>query len=882
MLPSKIFGILLLLPLASSASPGDSSTLSYDQPATKWEQEALPIGNGRLGAKIFGGAIREHVQFNEDSLWIGDEADTGAYQSFGDLYLNFDQGAATEYRRELDISEAVHTIAYTSGGVRYRREYFASHPAQVIVLRFTADKAAAYTGSVELADAHHAGITATGTSLTATGSLAGYTPEALGDWGRSTLGDKKRPYAISLNYEAQAWLIAEGGTVEARDGKLFFRDVNAFTLLLSAGTDYLHDRSKGWKGVLPHEVNLERLKKAAATPYETLLAEHTRDYRSLFQRLNLSLGDTAPALKELPTDKRLDAYRNAKPYPALTGTSPDPELEALMFQYARYLMISCSRPGDLPANLQGVWNDKNQPDWRCDYHTDVNIQMNYWFVDRAGLSECFEPLSEWLWSILPIKRETSQSRFKTRGYVLTSENGLFGGSSYHFVPGDAAWLAQNIWDHYAFTQDRHYLETRAYPILKELCEFWEDYLKESPDGKLISPRSISPEHGGPGEGNAYEQQLVYDLFTNYIAASKSLGKDPEFRAKVESMRSRLLGPQIGSWGQLLEWSAELRRPEFKVLPLWEKNAEPALAKLREEAEKKPNSAAALAWQRFGPALQERLRANPRDFAALAEGLNALVSGPSLYDEPAFADTRSEIITDLQAQSAQSPKLKAWVNWSLMVNALKIRWLSDGLEDTPLDTHRHTSHLIAVYPGRQITPDGTPDLAKAAGVSLAARGESGDSAREWAWVWRCAIWARLANADRAYRCVAGLLSYNVMPNLMQSHPPFQIDGSFGYAAAVGEMLLQSHEVDEQGRPLLNLLPALPKAWPSGSASGLRACGGVEVDMVWHEGRLESATFKSTRPVSIQVRCGDRVALVELSPNTPVKLGADLSSLPSRSP
>ena len=858
-----LFATTLLFALAC-ASPAAPLTLQYDKPATNWESEALPIGNGRLGAKIFGGMRKERIQFNEDSLWIGDEADTGAYQAFGDLLLEFDHPEGSQYRRELDISRAVHTVTYTSGGVQFRREYFVSHPAQVMVLRFTADKPGAYSGSVALTDAHQAAITANGTVLTSSGSLAGNTPESTGGWVRSTMGDKKRAYAIGLNYEAQAWLVAEGGRVEARDGKLFFQQADALTIFLSAGTDYVQDRSRGWKGEPPHTANGERLKKAAATPYEQLLAGHIRDYQSLFGRMNVSFGTSAPEVKELTTDRRLEAYRKAKPYPTLAGASPDPELEALLFQYARYLMISSSRPGDLPANLQGVWNDKNQPDWRCDYHTDVNLQMNYWFVDRTNLPECFEPVAEWLWSILPVKREASKSRFKARGYVLTSENGLFGGSSYHFVPGDAAWLAQNIWDHYAFTQDRQYLETRAYPVLKELCEFWEDYLKEGPDGKLISPSSISPEHGGPGEGNAYEQQLVYDLFTNYIEAAKILGRDKEFCAKVESLRGRLLGPQAGSWGQLLEWRAELKRPEFTVTPGWDKNAPPALAKLREDADKKPDSAAALAWQRIGPAIQDRLKANPGDYAALAGGLNALVRGPSLYDEPAFADARSETITALHERRDRSPLIDQWVNWCLMVNALQIRWLGDGLEDTPLDTHRHTSHLIAVYPGRQITPDATPELAKAAGVSLTARGESGDSAREWAWVWRCAIWARLGEAQRAYRCVAGLLTFNVMPNLLQTHPPFQIDGSFGYAAAVGEMLLQCHEEDEQGRPVLHLLPALPKAWPDGSVTGLRARGGFTVDLEWKDGKLTGYRIRSKEPRDVKVRVNGAVSTVRSEP------------------
>jgi alpha-L-fucosidase 2 len=839
--------------------------LWYDKPAVDWEKEALPIGNGRLGAMVFGDPIKERIQFNEDSLWVGDEKDTGAYQPFGDLFIELsgiEAKAVGNYRRQLDLARAVHTVSYSAGGVNFQREYFVSHPAQVIVLRFTADKPGAYTGSVALTDAHQAAIHAVGTTLTSTGSLAGLTIEqTLGKWASDSFGDKNRPYEIGLNYEAQARLIVDGGEVEIREGKLFFRQANALTILLTAGTDFLQDRSKGWQGPLPNAANVERLSKAATTPYATLLAEHIQDYQSLFHRITLSLGASATETKALTTNKRLERYRQAKPYPGPVTVSPDPELEALMFQYGRYLMISSSRPGDLPANLQGVWNDKLQPAWRGDYHTDVNLQMNYWFVDRAALSECFTPMPEWLWSIIPLKREDPFKPKKSRGWGLTSLNGIFGGSGYHFVAGDAAWVAQNIWDHYAFTQDRQYLETRAYPILKELCEYWQDNLKESPAGKLIAPRSISPEHGAPAEGNAYEQQLIYDLFTNYLAAAKILDRDAEFRAQVENMRSRLLGPQVGSWGQLLEWSSELKRPEFIVSSRWEKNAEPVLAWIRSEAGKNAQSAAGVTWERFAPAIKERLIKNPKDFATLAEGLNALVQGPSLIDELAFSKSRSETLIDLHARREEGPLFDRWVNWCLLSSELKLRELSSGYEDTPLDTHRHTSQLIAVYPGRQISPETTPAFAKASGISLAARGESGDSAREWVWVWRAAIWARLANTDRAYRCVAGLLSYNVMPNLLQTHPPFQIDGSFGYAAAVGEMLLQCHEVDEEGNPVLRLLPALPKAWADGSVQGLRARGGLTVDIDWKSGKVTDYRITSMLPRRVNLRVNGESRIIE---------------------
>ena len=351
--------------------------------------------------------------------------------------------------------------------------------------------------------------------------------------------------------------------------------------------------------------------------------------------------------------------------------------------------------------------------------------MNYWFVDQANLSECFRPLAEWVHSIREVRREATKKEFNVRGWATRSENGIFGGATYHWVPGDASWVAQNLWDHYAFTLDKEYLRTRAYPVMKELCEYWEDSLKARPDGKLVSPKGQSPEHGPFVEGNSYDQQLAWDLFTNYIQASEALGVDSEYRQKVVSMKARLLGPQIGKWGQLQEWAEDL--------------------------------------------------------------------------------------------------------------------------DDPKDTHRHLSHLIAVHPGRQISPVTTPKLAEAARVSMNARG---DGATGWSKVWKISIWARLHDGDRAYKLLGEFVKGNVFPNLFGYHPPFQIDGNFGYAAGVNEMLVQSH------LGVVHLLPALPKAWATGSVTGMRARGGYELDLAWKDGLLTQAVVRgvSNGPGQCMVRYG----------------------------
>jgi len=906
---------------SASTLLADENVIWFNEPAKGWvyAAECLPLGNGRIGCMPYGGINKEHIQFNEDTVWIGDEEDTGSYQAFGDLFIelgetvgvsnpsrhsgmfprelnkSFDgdpktkwgmehegrpviwqmtyakapekplqsysftsanhrphsdpqkwklEGAndgkswtvldeksldkpfpernmkkaftfkndtsyssyrftfeptdksrfhvadislgtgipspaelaeeenktSSSYRRELDISKALQTVTYEKDGTKFKREYFASNPANLLVFRLSADRKGAYTGKIHLWDAHGGEVKAEGNQLMFSGTLS---------------GKHLRPhenYAIRLQYEAQVMVLNRGGELNAADGTITFKDCDELVILLDGGTDYLNKREKGWKQDHPNKRITETLAKAAKRDFDELLEEHIKDYQELFNRVSINLGETAADTLKLTPGQRLSAYRSAavkKPRGVtdeeaarnMKGESADPDLEELLFQYARYLMISCSRPGCMPANLQGLWNFSNRPMWRCDYHTDVNIQMNYWFVDQANLSECFTPLSEWLWSVVPVKREATKEKFGVRGWMHRSENGIFGGQSYLWIPGDAAWVMQNIWDHYAFTLDKDYLKTRAYPLLKELCEHWEDFLIEWPNPAgagqatiLVSPKSVSPEHGPLAEGNSYEQQLVYDLFTNYIEASIALDKDKEFREKVESMRSRLLGPQIGSWGQLQEWAEDI--------------------------------------------------------------------------------------------------------------------------DSPDDKHRHLSHLIAVHPGRQISPVTTPKLAEAAKVSMNARG---DGATGWSKAWKINIWARLHDGNRAYKILNEQIKRNYFDNLLGFHPPFQIDTNFGYASGVCEMLMQSHlslktglldsENLENGganseRPpitqssitqssiLLHLLPALPAAWPAGKVTGLKARGGFVVDMEWKDGKLTEVEIESLEGAPLKVRYGDKVIDVKL--------------------